>query len=226
MFHHREDAAGKLAEAVAALRPSDPVVLALPRGGVPLGAILARRLGAPLDLVLVRKIGMPGHSELAAGAIVDGPAPVTFFNDEILRASGLRAADFAGRIETLRAEIEARRALYLPGREPLALRGRTAILVDDGVATGATMRVAIRALRAQSPAAVWVAVPVAPRDMKPALESEADRVICLSWPDPFWAVGAHYRRFDAVPDDEVVRLLGEAGPDREGVGPAPGIAQM
>ena len=222
MFHDREDAARQLSEAVAAMRPPDPAVLALPRGGVPLGAVLARRLGAPLDLVLVRKIGMPGQSELAAGAIVDGPAPVTFFNEEILRASGLSEADFAARIETLRGEIEARRDLYLPGRAPLDLRGRTAILVDDGVATGATVRVALRALRAQSPAAVWVAVPVAPRDMKPVLEDEADRVICLAWPDPFWAVGAHYRRFDSVPNAEVVRLLREAGPG--GVGPAKGMA--
>lgn len=212
MFRDRQDAAQKLADAVAALDPRDPVVLALPRGGVPLGVIVARRLGAPLDLMLVRKIGMPGYDELAAGAIVDGPAPVTLFNDDVLRASGLVEADFAARIAELRAEIETRRMRYLPGRVPEPVTGRTAILVDDGVATGATMRVAIRALRTREPGAIWVAVPVAPGDILPVLAAEADRVICLETPEPFRAVGAYYLDFGQVPDAEVVRLL--AGGDR------------
>lgn len=210
MFRDRQDAAQKLADAVAALAPRDPVVLALPRGGVPLGVIVARRLGASLDLMLVRKIGMPGNAELAAGAIVDGAAPVTLFNEEILAAAGLGAADFSGRIAELRTEIEARRKRYMPNRPPAPVAGCTAILVDDGIATGATVRVAIRALRSRQPAAIWVAVPVAPRDALEVLEDEADRVICLEKPERFWAVGAHYLDFGQVADAEVVRLLAGA----------------
>ncbi len=210
MFRDRLEAAEALSEAVEAAKPENPVVLALPRGGVPLGVVLARRLGAPLDLMLVRKIGMPGHEELAAGAIVDGPAPTILFNHEILRFSGLTEADFTDRIKVLRDEIEARRARFLAGRAPVEVAGRTAIVVDDGVATGATMRVAINALRRRDPAAVWVAVPVAPVDTIATLEREADRVICLETPEPFYAVGAHYQRFDQVSDEEVARLMAEA----------------
>jgi predicted phosphoribosyltransferase len=207
MFQNREEAAGLLADAVAELAPEDPVVLALPRGGVPLAAILADRLTAPLDLLLVRKIGMPGHAELAAGAMVDGPAPTVMFNQEILDASGLTEADFALQIGALQAEIEGRRDRYMPGRVPEPVQGRTAIIVDDGIATGATVRVAIRALRKRAPRQIWVAVPVAPRDMLAVLDREADRVVCLEVPEPFWAVGAHYRDFGEVSDTQVLRAL-------------------
>ncbi|GAA6201958.1 phosphoribosyltransferase family protein [Aquicoccus sp. SU-CL01552] len=207
MFHDRDDAGRQLATAVVRAAPDNPVVLALPRGGVPLGVAVAGALGAPLDLVLVRKIGMPGHEELAAGAIVDGPAPVTLFNTALLRAAGLSEADFTGRIEVLKQEIEARRVRYLPGRAPVPVAGRTAIIVDDGIATGATVRVAIRALRAQGPAAIWVAVPVAPADMVPQLEAETERLICLETPQEFWAVGAHYRQFGPVEDEAVIACL-------------------
>lgn len=214
MFRDRAEAGEALAEAVARAAPPDPVVLALPRGGVPPGAQVARRLGAELDLLLVRKIGLPGHDELAAGALVDGDPPTILFNDEVLRASGLKGSDFDARIAALRAEIARRRALYLKDRAPVPLAGRTAILVDDGVATGATVRTAIRALRARVPGpdAIWVAVPVAPRDTLHQLEAEADRVICLEVPDPFWAVGAHYRAFPQVGDGEVIAALDSARP--------------
>ncbi|MGD9864506.1 MAG: phosphoribosyltransferase, partial [Pseudodonghicola sp.] len=198
MFQDRADAGRKLARAVAEARPEEPVVLALPRGGVPLAAAVAETLGAPLDLVLVRKIGMPRNPELAAGAIVDGPAPTTLFNTEILRAAGLTEADFRDRIVALREEIEARRARYLPGRLPEPVTGRTAILVDDGIATGATIRVAVKALRAQQPKEIWIAVPVAPEELLPRLAHEVDRVICLEAPRDFWAVGAHYQDFSPV----------------------------
>lgn len=211
MFQDRNEAGRELARAVAEAAPRAPVVLALPRGGVPLGVAVADRLAAPLDLVLVRKIGMPGHAELAAGAIVDGAPPVTLFNEEILRAAGVSSGDFREEIERLRREIADRRARYHAGRSPVDLRGRTAILVDDGIATGATVRVAIRALRARQPAAIWVAVPVAPADTVRELRSEADRVICLATPEPFRAVGAHYRDFRQVSDDEVIRLMHKAG---------------
>lgn len=210
MFENREDAGRQLAEAVARAAPADPVVLALPRGGVPLGAAVASRLGAPLDLVFVSKLGLPGHSELAAGAIVDGAEPIILWNRDVLRRAGLVEADFADLIAGKKAEIARRRKAYLPGRSAVALSGRTAILVDDGVATGATLRVAIRAVRAQGAARVWAAVPVAPADMMATLEAEADRLICLEAPRDFRAVGLHYRDFSQVEDADVVRLMADA----------------
>ncbi|WP_146345742.1 phosphoribosyltransferase [Phaeobacter marinintestinus] len=207
MFKDRTDAGAKLAEAVAAAAPIDPVVLALPRGGVPLGAIVAQRLNAPLDLVLVRKIGMPGNRELAAGALVDGPEPTILFNQHLIDSVGLASSDFDSQIAKLQDELDQRRALYLSDHRTSPVRGRTAILVDDGVATGATVRAAIQALRCQDPAAIWVAVPVAPADTLEVLEREADTVICLEVPHPFIAVGAYYETFGQTTDDEVVRLM-------------------
>lgn len=207
MFQDRDDAGRQLARAVVAAAPADPVVLALPRGGVPLGVAVAGALGAPLDLLMVRKIGMPGQQEVAAGAVVDGPAPVTLFNTELLRRTGLSEADFALRIAELKDEIEARRSRYLSGRAPVPVAGRTVIVVDDGIATGATARVALRALRGQNPAAIWIAVPVVPAALLPRLEAEADRVICLDAPQQFWAVGDAYRDFSQVGDAAVVDCL-------------------
>ena len=196
-----------MAEAVAEAEPQDPLILALPRGGVPLGKVVAERLGAPLDLVFVRKIGMPGHRELAAGALVDGDDPQIVWNTHILAQARLTEADFEAEIARLLNVIAARRKLYLSGRGSAPVKGRTAILVDDGVATGATIRVAVAALRKAGAREVWIAVPVAPRDTIGTLQAEADRVICLETPDPFIAVGVHYRDFGEVTDEEVVRLL-------------------
>ncbi len=207
MFRNREEAGETLAGAVAARAPADPVVLALPRGGVPLGVIVARRLSAPLGLMPVRKIGVPGRPELAAGAIVDADPPLTLFNRDVLRASGLTEADLASETDRLRGEITARRALYPAGRAPVAVRGRTAVLVDDGIATGATIAVTIRALQRCGPTAIWVAVPVAPRDAITRLAHQADRVICLLTPEMFCSVGAHFHDFRQVSDEQVVRLL-------------------
>jgi len=207
MFRDRLEAGEQLAEAVAALAPRDPVVLALPRGGVPLGVVVAQRLAAPLDLLMVRKIGSPGNPEVAAGAIVDGPAPVVEFNSDILRHLGLTRADFDTTITDLTAEIDRRRETYMPGRAPEPVAGKTAIIVDDGIATGATVRVAVKALRTHAVGEVWVAVPVAPPEAVDDLTGRADRVICLTQPTPFWAVGAHYRNFGQVSDGEVVELL-------------------
>ncbi len=210
MFDNREAAAKPLAEAVRDVGPHDPLVLALPRGGVPLARIVAERLGAPLDLVFVRKIGMPGQRELAAGALVDGASPQTVWNRHVLALGNRSEADFEDEITRLLGEIARRRDLYLGGRAPEPVEGRTAILVDDGIATGATVRVAIAAMRKAGAAEVWVAVPVAPDDVAAALAAEADRVICLATPRPFHAVGVHYLDFGEVTDDDVVRLLGSA----------------
>ncbi|HBS50000.1 MAG TPA: phosphoribosyltransferase [Rhodobacteraceae bacterium] len=202
MFRDRAEAGERLAEAVARAAPRDPVVLALPRGGVPLGRAVAARLGAPLDLVFVRKIGVPGQPEIAAGALVD---EIEVFNEDVLRAEGLDRAEFRDQIDRLRAENAARRGRY--GCAPLPVAGRTAILVDDGIATGASIRAALRATRAAGARAVWIAVPVGPAETVAELGRMADRVICLEQPLPFRAVGLHYRDFGQVSDAEVIDLL-------------------
>lgn len=214
-FEDRQEAGAALAEAVAAeaarrggLR--DPLVLALPRGGVPVAHPVARRLDCPLDLVMVRKLGLPGHAELAAGALVDGLAPQVVFNPEVLRMAGLSQSDMRPVIDRELAEIERRRTIYLADRAPANPAGRDLFVVDDGVATGATMRAALKALKSREPTTVTVAVPVAPKDATSWLRTEADHLICLRTPVPFHAVGAHYRQFPQVADDEVIRLLAEA----------------
>ena len=206
MFEDRTDAGQQLAEKLAALAPADPVVLALPRGGVPVAAEVARRLGAPLDLILVRKIGVPGHEELAVGAVVEG-AGATVFNTGVLRMLGRTKADFQAARQEKLAEIAARRARYLEGRAPVPLAGRTAIIVDDGIATGATARAALTGLAERGPARIILAVPVAPRDSLSKLRPLVDELICLMAPDPFIAVGAYYRDFRQLGDGEVVALM-------------------
>ena len=215
MFRDRHEAGRLLAERIRRYLEHEgdlppPVVLALPRGGVPVGFEIARALGAPLDVVLVRKIGLPHHPELAAGAVVDGPEPVVVWNEEVLGSSGVSEAALEAVRRRELAEIERRRAHYLAGREPPPVEGRSVILVDDGVATGATMLAAIRGIRRRDPARVIVAVPVAPPDTLDRLAREADEVICLECPAWFWAVGAHYRDFRQLSDEEVVALLREA----------------
>jgi predicted phosphoribosyltransferase len=207
MFRDRTEAGEKLADALADLALPDPVVLALPRGGVPVAAPVARRLNAPLDLLLVRKIGAPGHEELAVGAVVDGPVHEAVFNATVLRMLGMDEADFAPVIDRKLAEIETRRAAYLGGAVPVPVEGRTAIVVDDGIATGATVKAALRGLQRRNPASVVLAVPVAPPDSLAELRPLVDRVVCLDAPADFYAVGAHYRDFPQVEDEEVVALL-------------------
>ena len=213
MFSDRTEAGEALAEALTEAAPKDPVVLALPRGGVPVALPVARALGAPLDLLLVRKIGMPGQSELAAGALVEGDPPQAVYNEELLRMTGLSEADFARQVAEKEEEIAERRRLWLEGRAPVSLDGRTAVVVDDGIATGATVRAALAGLRARAPAEIWLAVPVAPPDTLRALRSHADRVICLETPEHFRAVGLHYRHFPQVSNAEVAEMLrrNEAG---------------
>ena len=186
----------------------DLLVLGLPRGGVPVAAEIARALGAPLDVMLVRKLGFPGHEELALGAIASGGVRV--LNEELVSMlnSGKRIVDTLADRE--RVELERRERRYRGDRPPLDASGRTLILVDDGLATGATMRAAVEAARQLDPAKIIVAVPLAPAETCDRLEQVADEVICLEHPEPFLAIGAHYERFAQIEDEQVRDLLDQA----------------
>jgi putative phosphoribosyl transferase len=208
MFADRKEAGRALAVRLKGLDPETTVILALPRGGVPVAREVADALGAPLDLMLVRKIGAPWQPELAIGAIADGPIESMVLNDELVRSVGLREVEILRLVGLERAELERRRAAYLDDRPPVSLDGKTAVLVDDGIATGATMRAAARAARARGAARTIIAVPLASRESVRDLAAEADEVIALETPDPFWAVGAHYKSFPQVGDDEVIWALG------------------
>lgn len=211
MFIDRAEAGRKLADALEKMELAEPVVLALPRGGVPVAAPVAERLDAPLDLVLVRKIGVPGHEELAAGAVAEGAEPV--FNASVLASIGRRPEDFADAVAKKRAEIAERRKMYLGGREQVSLKGRTVIVVDDGIATGATVKAALGGVRESGAGRVILAVPVASAEALAEIEPMVDDTICLEMPSPFYAVGAHYRKFLQVDDDEVVAFLGGSAGD-------------
>lgn len=213
LFRDRTSAGRRLALELAKRRFEKPVVYALPRGGVPVATPIAAMLDAPLDLLLVRKIGVPRQPEVAAASIVDGERPDIILNEHILRATGLTAGDLEVLAKTELREIERRRALYLGGRVPVAASGRTAILVDDGMATGASMKVAIAAIRRRTPLAVVVAVPIASRDAAQDVSMDADQVICLAMPTPFVAVGSYYDDFHQLEDAEVVALLASARSD-------------
>ncbi len=206
-FLNREQAGQALAQEVAKLDLERPVVYALPRGGVPVAVPIAEALQAPLDLLLVRKIGVPGHEELAAGSIVDGAAPDIILNEDIVRAIGWSKVEVDAAAKRHLMEIERRRSLYLPGRAPIPVEGRTAILVDDGIATGASMRAAIEAVRRRRPRRIVVAVPVAAADTVRALRREVDDVVCVAAPERFGAVGFFYRDFHQLEDDEVIEHL-------------------
>jgi putative phosphoribosyl transferase len=209
-FADRREAGRALAEALARKSLIDPAVLALPRGGVPVAVEIARRLDAPIDLVLVRKIGVPLQRELAAAAVVDGGAAEIVTNDDVMAATGLTAADVARLSRRELTEIERRREAYLKGRGRVPLDGRTLIVVDDGIATGASVRAALTALRRRRPRALILAVPVAPADTIATLRPEVDDVVCLAMPEPFLAIGLHYRDFHQLSDEDVVRALAEA----------------
>jgi predicted phosphoribosyltransferase/pimeloyl-ACP methyl ester carboxylesterase len=210
-FSNRRTAGRALAARVAVTKPDAPVVYALPRGGVPVAVEVARRLGAPLDLLLVRKLGVPWQPELAAGAVVDGEQPDVVLNNEIVSAAGLTEAEIEKGIQAQLAEIERRRALYLPGCRPVSARGRTAILVDDGIATGASMAAAIAAVRRRAPGRIVVATPVASPSAAAMLRGLADEFICLSTPENFAGVGQFYDDFHQLTDEEVVNLMKDFG---------------
>jgi predicted phosphoribosyltransferase len=210
MFRNRSDAGKQLAGALAGFRDKRPVILALPRGGVPVAAEIARPLNAPLDLVLVRKIGVPGQKELAMGAVVDGARPIVVRNDEVIREIGISESEFQSVCDAELAEIERRRRRYLGDRAPLDVAGRTVIVVDDGLATGATMRAALRATRMRKPSRLVLAVPVAPADTLAELAAEVDDVVCLDTPEYFASIGGHYADFRQVTDEEVSAELSAA----------------
>lgn len=209
-FRDRADAGRRLADALLHLKGEAPIVLALPRGGVPVAFEVANALEAPLDVVLVRKIGAPGQKELGLGAVVDGAHPQIVLNQDIV--SAVQPGDDYIHAELARelAEIERRRTLYRPGRPPLLVENRTVIVVDDGIATGGTVKAVLKALRESHPGKLILAVPVAPADSLPDLVRLADDVVVLATPEPFYAVGAYYRDFIQTSDEEVIDLLARA----------------
>jgi putative phosphoribosyl transferase len=209
-FHDRRDAGRRLAEAVRSYAGADTVVLALPRGGVPVAAEVARALDAPMDVLLVRKIGAPGHEEFALGAVIDGADPQLVLNEDVIKYVRPPAGYIEAAQKRQLAEIERRRKLYRDDEPALELNGRTVIVVDDGIATGATIRAALRGLRRTRPRRLVLAVPVAPSDAVASLAAECDEVVCLSTPADFRAVGLHYEDFEQTSDEEVVSLLAEA----------------
>jgi predicted phosphoribosyltransferase len=208
-FRDRREAGRRLAAQLAAYahRP-DVIVLALPRGGVPVGYEVARALDAPLDVFLVRKLGVPGHEELATGAVATGGMRV--LNEQVVQ--GLRIPDHVIAAVAVKEEHELRRRerLYRGDRPPPDVRGRTVILVDDGLATGATMLAAAEALRRQQPARIVVAVPTGSPDTCDALREHVDEVVCAVTPEPFHSVGLWYQDFSQTTDDEVRALLADA----------------
>lgn len=210
MFRDRQEAGQKLGIELEKLRLHQPIVLALPRGGVPVAAEVAKALKAPLDLIIVRKVGAPGNPELAVAAIVDGDPPDVVLNRDIVEAYSLDDDELRVLIARERPELERRRLAYRGKHPPLSLTGKTAIIVDDGVATGTTMKVAIRALKRRSAREVVVAVPVAPPDTLAELACEADWIVCLNQPAHFHALGYHFRSFPQLTDEDVTSTMDEA----------------
>jgi putative phosphoribosyl transferase len=219
-YRDRREAGRVLGERLAPLADQqDILVLGLPRGGVPVAWEVARRLGAPVDVFVVRKLGFPGHEELAMGAIASGGVRV--LNPEAI-AYGVTRDDIERVTEKERRELERRERLFRGDRPPVRVAGRTVILVDDGLATGSTMRAAVRALRQQQAARIIVAVPIAAPSTCAEMEKEADEVVCAATPEPFRAVGLWYEDFTQTTDEEVRELLDRAAV--EGGNPAQGGA--
>jgi putative phosphoribosyl transferase len=206
-FRDRSDAGRRLAKALSSYKDRHPVVLALPRGGVPVAAEVAAALDAPLDLILVRKIGVPTQPELAMGAVVDGTAPIVVRNEEVIELSGTTSDEFDAACASELEEIERRRQLYIGDRARAEIAGQVVIVIDDGIATGATTRAALQAIRNRKPKELVLAVPVAPPDTITKLRGEVDALICLETPELFGAIGYFYRDFRQVSDQEVVAIL-------------------
>lgn len=212
-FRDRLEAGRLLAERLDAHKRTNALILGIPRGGVPVAAEIARRLDAELDVVVARKLGAPGRPELAIGAVTAQGG--CFLNVADIARLDVAPAYLDEVIATERAEARRREDRFRGDRPPASIADRTVFVVDDGLATGATMRAAVRAVRAERPARIIIAVPVGARSACEELRADADEVICLQQPEPFYAVGLHYERFEATPDDEVQRLLHEAAERQE-----------
>ncbi len=206
-FLNRTDAGRQLAQALSGYKGQAICVYALPRGGVQVAAEIAETLGAPLDLLLVRKIGAPMQPELAVGAVVDGGAPIIVRNDDVIRMTGTRDAEFDRICKQELVEIERRRKRYVQDRPALDPKGKIAIVVDDGIATGATMRAALQATRRRDPKKLVLAVPVAPAESLESLRTEVDEVVCLEVPEYFSALGQFYQDFHQLSDEDVIDTL-------------------
>lgn len=207
-FRDRRDAGERLAEMLESYRDQHPLVLGLPRGGVPVAFEVARRLDAPLDVFLVRKLGVPGHEELAMGAIATGGARI--LNRDIIAELQISPTAIDHVTDAERRELARRESLYRDGRPEPPVVSRTVILVDDGLATGASMLVAVHALRALKPGKLVVAAPVASREAVSIMRGVVDDCVCVSTPEPFMGVGAWYANFRQTTDDEVRQLLAES----------------
>ena len=206
-FRDRADAGAQLAHALERYRLEAPVVLALPRGGVPVGSEIARALGAPLDVIVVRKLGAPMEPELGIGAVAEGPAVIV--DRVIARLVGVDPVELIEQVQAELEEIRRRVDTFRGGRALSDIRDRIAILVDDGIATGGTMRAALRSLRRHHPARLVVAVPVGPPTTIAALRREVDEVVCLLQPDDLQAIGIWYDDFHQLDDSDVIRILRE-----------------
>jgi putative phosphoribosyl transferase len=206
LYRDRQEAAGALASSLLEYRGQRPVVFGIPRGGVPLAAEIARQLEGDLDVVVARKLGAPFSEELAIGAVTAEGG--RFLNEEIIRELGIDPAYVEQVTKAQLEDARAREQRFREGRPPTNLKGRVAIVVDDGLATGATMRAAVRAIRARQPAKLVVAVPVGSREACAALRGEADSLVCPAEPEPFGAVGIYYRHFEPVSDRRVQEILG------------------
>ena len=207
MFEDRAEAGRQLATALAGYKDERPVVLGLPRGGIAVAAAIAEALDAPLGLILVRKIGAPMRRELALGAVVDGKDPCVVRNDDVIQALGITEATFDAICRRELTEIERRRRRYEGGATPIDVAARVVIVVDDGIATGATMRAALRATRLRRPKKLVLAAPVAAPDALNELRSEVDDVVCLISEEPFNAIGLFYVDFHQMNDAEVTEIL-------------------
>ena len=208
-FADRREAGRQLAERLLDAPRAD-LVLALPRGGVPVAFEIARTLDLPLDLIMVRKIGAPGCPEFGIGAVVDGDPPQLYLNAELVEMAGASDAYLADEKARQLKTIESRRTRYLGDRPAVDVAGRAVIVVDDGIATGGTARAALEAMQKQGARHVTLAVPVASREALDQLRDWADEIVCLSAPIDFSAVGSHYEEFDQTTDEEVIELLGQA----------------
>jgi putative phosphoribosyl transferase len=208
-FRDRIDAGQRLGGALREYRDKHPVVLALPRGGVVVAAEVAKALDAPLDVILVRKIGVPRQEELAMGAVVDGDPPITVRNDKVIRSAHVRQKQFDKVRSCELAEIERRRQRYLGTRDHIDIKDRIVIIIDDGIATGATMRAALHALRLREAMQIVIAVPVAPPETLAALRENADAVLCLEEYPFLGSIGAYYDDFRQISDAEVITALAQ-----------------